>query len=462
MSQVKVRDLSKQVSTSLNQSEERGARVIDAFVSALKGAIAAGRVVEFPGFGMFSLIQRDDSPWPTAVRANFVSEFGARISESNPSKVAVMIGSFLDVLKAEIMAGKRVILDDIGVLEVRYEKPKIEQHPTGHRLIRPAMTLLAFTPTKLILTFEGEAKLVFTADPEIRKSVEQVRSSAILLLVPEADYFSKTLEYYFRTSNWEIVVLTDVPSAMRRIESGKPYLAIVDGSIPEHQKFCQTLKLRRETSNTPLIVLYLTEETYENPKELMILGDENLPQPFEFRNLLELADSEIVRAAEEELLFQQQVNFQLPTEESQIERATETVHRLLEKSSLDEQGQVALAAAFREAVVNAAQHGNKYKKDRRIEIQYLLDAEKITLVVTDQGTGFNHDLFVRSGSSRDAISAARERHLQGRMGGLGIMMILRCCERVEFNPQGNQITLTKYLKPEAAAQAEPQAQPQPA
>ena len=458
MTQVKVRDLGRQVGSSLRLSEERGARIIDSFLAALKGAIASGRIVELPGFGQFSLTQKDDTPWPTSVRANFISEFGARLGESDPGRVEGTIASFLDIVKNEIMGGSRVVWDDVGILEVSYEKPKIEQHPTGHRLIRPAMTTLVFTPHKLILTFEGEAKLVFQPAEEIRRRVEQVRSSAILLLVRQIDYFSKTLEYYFRTANWDIDVLTDVPSAMKRIESGKPYLAIVEGTVPEHQKFCQTLKMKRETTNTPLIVLYETAAAYDMPGELMVTGDENLPQPFEFRNLLELADSEIVRAAEEELIFRQQINLQLPTEEAHIERTIELIHRLLEGSELDEQGQVALAAAFREAVVNAAQHGNKYRRDRPIEIQYLLDSEKITMVVTDQGTGFNHDQFVRSGASRDAISAARERHLQGRMGGLGIMMILRCCERVEYNTQGNQITLTKYLRPQGQAQAAPQAQ----
>jgi anti-sigma regulatory factor (Ser/Thr protein kinase) len=107
-----------------------------------------------------------------------------------------------------------------------------------------------------------------------------------------------------------------------------------------------------------------------------------------------------------------------------------------------------MSAAFREGVVNAAQHGNKYKRDKKIEVQYLLDTEKITLVVHDQGGGFNHEMYVKSGATKDAISAARERHQQGRMGGLGIMLMLRCCDRLEYNNQGNQITLTKYLKPQ--------------
>src|SRR6185503_20912965 len=107
MTQVKVRELSRQVAAVLRQGEERGARIIDSFVSALKGAIASGRVVELPGFGQFSITQKDDSPWPTSVRANFVSEFGARLAESDAGRAQAMINAFLEVVKNEIMGGKR-------------------------------------------------------------------------------------------------------------------------------------------------------------------------------------------------------------------------------------------------------------------------------------------------------------------------------------------------------------------
>ena len=192
--------------------------------------------------------------------------------------------------------------------------------------------------------------------------------------------------------------------------------------------------------------MFPTEASFKTLKDVTVVGDENLPQPFEFRQLLDHADAEIIRAAEEELIFLQQLNIQLPTDEPSIEKVIDMVHKLLETSGLNEEGQVAMSAAFREAVVNAAQHGNKYKRDRKIEVQYLLDNEKITTVVKDQGGGFNHEQYVKSGSTRDAISAARERHAQGRMGGLGIMLMLRCCDRLEYNQNGNQLTLTKFLK----------------
>src|SRR5258708_10719625 len=162
--------------------------------------------------------------------------------------------------------------------------------------------------------------------------------------------------------------------------------------------------MRRETTNVPLLLLYPSEEKWKVLTEVSIVGEEHLAQPFEFRQLLDNADAEIMRAAEEELIFLQQLNMHLPTDEPSIEKVIDMVHKLLETSSLNEEGQVAMSAAFREAVVNAAQHGNKYKKDRKIEVQYLLDAEKITTVVKDQGGGFNHEQYVKSGSTPHPIS----------------------------------------------------------
>lgn len=448
MGDVKVTELSKTISSTLNQSEERSGRLIDAFVGAVKNAVASGKDVVLSGFGTFTLAGPDGKPMPGMYRANLAGDLSSRMGEGSPQKIEEMIGSLLDALKAEVLGGKRIVLDDIGVFEVKHERPQIERQALGHRLIRPAMSVLSFTPTKPVQTSAGECRLVFNAADDLRKRVEQFKTSAILMIAQENDWFWKTLEYYFKRSGWETETVTDLAAALKRIESGKPYLALVDAGLGDYQKFCQALKSRRDTTNTPMIVLYPSEASYNIIKDVTVIGDENLWQPFEFREVMDRADTEIMRAAEEELIFLQQMGIHIPTDEQCIEKVIDFVHKLLEHSGVNEEGQVAMSAAFREAVVNAAQHGNKYKKDKKIEVQYLLDAEKITLVVRDQGGGFNHELYVKSGSSRDAISAARERHMQGRMGGLGIMLMLRCCERLEYNQAGNQITLTKYLKPQ--------------
>jgi serine/threonine-protein kinase RsbW len=431
MADLKIVDLSKTVSAATNQSEERVNHFIGAFVEAAKTAVGSGKDVALTGFGTLT-----PSAGSSGTKASIVRDIAAKLGEASENRVEQLMGSLVEAMKSEILSGRRLSMDDFGAFEVKYNRPEIEKQAKGHRLIKPAMSTLEF---------EGPAA-AFTPSDDFKKRIEGFKQSSILLVVPERDFFVKTLEYYFENAGWDIEAITSIPDAVKRIESGKAYLVILDATMPDWQKFCFTLKSRKATTNVPLLCLYSSENSWKIFKEVCIVGDENLPQPFEFRQLLDYADSEIIRAAEEELIFDQQVNMHLPTDEASIEKVIELVHKLLEISGITEEGQVSLSAAFREAVVNAAQHGNKYKREKKIEVQYLLDREKITMVVHDQGNGFNHEQYVKSGSSKDAITAARERHAQGRMGGLGIMLMLRCTDRLEYNQSGNQITLTKFLK----------------
>ena len=324
------------------------------------------------------------------------------------------------------------------------QRPKIEQQKKkGYRLIRPAMSRVRF------LTPSGDGKLVFEAGDDLRKKVEGIRGSTILLIAPEQDKFIETLEYYFENAGWDIEVHTSVDDAIEQLESGKAFLVMVDAGLPDHQRFATALKTSRETATVPLILLHPDEVSAKQPKDLCVVGDEAVSQPFEFRKLLDLADALIQQAAEGELIYRQQLNLRLPTDEKLIEQALDHVHKLFEDSGLTEEEQVAMAAAFREAVLNAAQHGNKYKREKNVNIQYLLEKDKVTVRVRDQGGGFDHSMYLKSREGANAANLARERHKKGRMGGLGILLMLRCCDKLEYNDEGNQLTLMKRLKPNA-------------
>jgi anti-sigma regulatory factor (Ser/Thr protein kinase)/nucleoid DNA-binding protein/CheY-like chemotaxis protein len=427
MAEITLAELSK----SMGPAGEKAAQVAEALGTAIRAALAAKKDAKLPGLGSLSVAGGNG-----AGTADVAAE--AAFSVGDPASVKAAI----DAVRKELLAGKRVKLEGLGVFEIGKDKPEIERQPKGHRLIKPAGAAIKFFPEQPI----AGGRVAFSPTDDLKQKLATFRGSSIMLVVPERDFFTKTLEYYFESAGWQIETFTKVNDALQKIESGQAYLVILDALFEDYQKFCYALKVRRETSNTPLILLYPSEKAWTVMPAVSIVGDENLPQPFEFRQLLDTADAEIMRAAEEELIFLQQISIHLPTDEPSIEKVIDTVHKLLESSGLNEEGQVAMSAAFREAVVNAAQHGNKYKRDRKIEVQYLLDNEKITVVVKDQGNGFDHGKFVKSGSTRDAISAARERHQQGRMGGLGIMLMLRCCDRLEYNEKGNQLTLTKALK----------------
>ena len=55
----------------------------------------------------------------------------------------------------------------------------------------------------------------------------------------------------------------------------------------------------------------------------------------------------------------------------------------------------------------------------------------------------------------DAVDAARARYKEGGTGGLGILMMLRCVDAVEYNETGNELTLTKYRTDDARAANQP-------
>ncbi len=132
-----------------------------------------------------------------------------------------------------------------------------------------------------------------------------------------------------------------------------------------------------------------------------------------------------------------------------VERA-ENIARILEvsyrMSLMPEESREALAIAFREAVDNGSRHGNKYNEARPVDIQYFVDREKVTVSVMDDGEGFDTEIYLSRGVGGNPVEAARERNLAGGAGGLGIMLMLRCVDKLEYNYAGNKITLTKYIQ----------------
>lgn len=355
------------------------------------------------------------------------------------SKLGVPIGqgdrlvdALVDAVKDELLRGKQVVLKDFAAIKIVEKKAQIVKDPeTGHQYISPAENVVSFVPID-----------------SFQRAIEGAKLSSILLAVPENDPFARVIEFHFSRVGWTVHIVNDHPSAEKLLSKSGAYLTIVDHALPGSQELIQALKSSRSTSMVPLIALYPGDKDPEKCAEFMVLGDEHLVEPFEVYTLLMLAESELARSSEEEIIFDQQVNFQFGTNEESLEKANELGNGLFKGSGLSEEDQVALSAAFREAIGNAAQHGNRDNPEKLIKVLYLLDKEKITVVVQDEGTGFDHESYTVRAETKTAEDAARERHEQGKVGGLGIKLMMRCADRLEYNDVGNMITLTKYLKAE--------------
>lgn len=147
-----------------------------------------------------------------------------------------------------------------------------------------------------------------------------------------------------------------------------------------------------------------------------------------------------------EIITAPDIQFKFPSHDEAIGQIYEICRQKFELiDSLSDLEKVNLDAALNEAVGNAQRHGHKYEASLPIEFRYILKPDKLIVRVTDQGEGFDYRAELRRKKEGTAVEEARKRYQAGGYGGLGIMLMLKCVHKVEYNRKGNQVTLTKFL-----------------
>ena len=93
--------------------------------------------------------------------------------------------------------------------------------------------------------------------------------------------------------------------------------------------------------------------------------------------------------------------------------------------------------ALREALENAVVHGNQENPERKVRIRCRCQpGNEISIVVTDQGKGFNFQKFVGNGSTSDPASEH----------GRGIQLMKAYMDDVHFERGGSEVHMLKRLR----------------
>jgi len=123
--------------------------------------------------------------------------------------------------------------------------------------------------------------------------------------------------------------------------------------------------------------------------------------------------------------------------------------------------------ALQEVLINAIEHGNleidfkkktelkqkggnyyellieesskEHIKKRRVYVDYSLTPRKVIYRITDDGKGFNWKEFIDGESSYFVESILTTYH------GIGLQMVKKSFDEINFNEKGNEITLVKYI-----------------
>jgi len=94
----------------------------------------------------------------------------------------------------------------------------------------------------------------------------------------------------------------------------------------------------------------------------------------------------------------------------------------------------AVRLALEEAVINAIKHGNELDPTKKVRLDFIVEEDKVTLKVTDEGKGFNPNE-VPDPWSDEGLAAE---------SGRGLALMRAYMDDVQYNEKGNVVTMIKY------------------
>ncbi len=94
----------------------------------------------------------------------------------------------------------------------------------------------------------------------------------------------------------------------------------------------------------------------------------------------------------------------------------------------------AVHLTLEEAFLNAVKHGNKMDPSKKVKVEYSIDADKIEISITDQGSGFQPE----------AVDDPRFGENLFKPGGRGLLLMNSYMDMVKFNQQGNSVSMVRY------------------
>lgn len=194
------------------------------------------------------------------------------------------------------------------------------------------------------------------------------------------------------------------------------------------------------------------DELVIGPLRFRVVDDARVSQVHKLDELIESLDknddSEVYDFAKEDLFYRttkepslrQNIAFVIPSKDRFIDQAQVFLSRLVKGCGMEEEKVDAFMTCLKELILNAHRHGHKYDETKQIVVRYRDLGDRLSVSITDQGTGFDHKSMLDAVKAKNAAQAARERYQAGGFGGLGFQLITKLADELVYNEAGNQVT----------------------
>jgi DNA-binding response OmpR family regulator len=279
-------------------------------------------------------------------------------------------------------------------------------------------------------------------------SEQEQRMTRKALVVEDERDTGELLAEYLRRRGFETSVLAEGKPAVDWSRKNHPELILLDLMLPDVDGFtvCEDLKLERPTSLIPIIMITARDQHSDFVHGLQVGANYYLTKPFSLDQLDHAIDH--VLAWSEELASagaQGEIHFDLQSDTKYLEELNHLLAALFLYSGLPQVQVRQLTLAVRELGTNAIEWGHQKQVDRIVHVTYRIDPDKVTVVIRDNGPGFQPENLPHAARSDDPASHMMVRETLGlREGGFGILMARGLVDDLQYNETGNEVRLVKY------------------
>ena len=222
----------------------------------------------------------------------------------------------------------------------------------------------------------------------------------------------------------------------------KPELILLDLMLPDIDGFaiCERLKRDRETNLIPIVMVTALHDADHRAAGVRVGANGYLTKPFTPEQLYEAIDKALAWHEEHQKRGTHgEINFDIRSELTYLQQANDMLADLFAHTPLTERQVKDLKQAVMEMGGNAIEWGHRKNADLVLRITYRIDPETITLIIKDQGPGFNPGNLPHAASRRGPDRPHRDPQRAGHpRGGLRHHARQGARRRVPLQRQGQR------------------------
>ena len=268
-----------------------------------------------------------------------------------------------------------------------------------------------------------------------------------VLIVDDERDTNDILASFVRSRGFEPIQLYAGAQVKAAVAEHKPALILLDIMLPGYDGFalCDSLKRDRETNLIPIVMVTALEEAQHRAAGVRVGANGYLSKPFTPAQLYEAMDKALAWHEEHQKRGTHgEINFDIRSELTYLQQAHDMLADLFAHTPLTDRQIKDLKQAVLEMGGNAIEWGHRKNADLVLRITYRIDPTCVTLIIQDQGPGFNPGDVPHAASDEDPIGHIDLRNELGiREGGFGIMLARGLVDDFWYNKQGNEVTLIK-------------------